>query len=57
MSDSGGPVDIHDVPIVPAAAVISDVISALAVVGRFTTSASITAVAGVPAIMTVLLLL
>jgi hypothetical protein len=61
LSHSGGPaaLDIHDVPysIVPAAAVISDVISALAVVGRFTTSASIPAVAGVPAIMTVPLLL
>jgi hypothetical protein len=56
LSHSGGPaaLDIHDVPysIVPAAAVISDVIGVSAVVGRFTTSASIPGVAGVPIVLT-----
>jgi hypothetical protein len=59
MSHSGGPaaVDIHDITIVPASALISDVINVLAKVGRFTTSASIPGVAGVPTVLAVLLLL
>jgi hypothetical protein len=54
LSQSGGPaaVDIHDIPIVPAAAVISDIIGVTAVVCRFTTSASIPAVVGVSTVLT-----
>ncbi len=64
LSDSGctAAVDIYDVPIVPAAAVISDVNRVPAVVGLpaccyFTTFARIPAFAGVPTMLAIMLLL